>query len=264
MKKVFAFLTLVVLIISASPPSSAAPWRVQPKNLQVTINVANRNDIHNIEVMYPVYEYRINIDQSEGYFDVESATNDDLDQLAIENIGVDVNDKVWIELQDGEWLNNEQLNDLTGVKTTEHVEGFDSFVKCGKFTKLSEFNYSDNQVSFLIYISEQDTTYVSGVFLKITKSDGKVLYSEMFDKTETLDENSSEAEVARAMVLANKTAHFKATYNQSDKYLKMKYIGVTDVGFDPTIITLGIITIVTTVCIIVLIRKKKIKRSTLR
>ena len=240
LKIIVAFYILSIIIAIFSQQVYAAPFWYYPDTFEVKINNIKEKDIENIEVEYNLQalSFICYVDTASlNYGNINNnETQERLTQMAIENIGLDINSDGWEKAKNGEWIVDD-INHITRM------------VKC----KISKPQYLKNSVSLIIY--DINDIYGSPVCLKITMKNGDIIYSNMFDYSGiVVDEDNYQKAVKDAKELTKKIGYFEGDYNKEKNEINVSFIGLNDEYVNKTDnLKMNIIKIIVPIVLIILI-----------
>lgn len=223
-KKIKIIIFFILILLILTFKCFAAPAYYYANTYQVTIFNVNKEDINKIEVLAP--------------------------------------------LSGGKKDSAEEEYEYVSSNLINYYE--DSNIKCLKYKNVSELNFKDNACIIEIYDindyqHEKNKTYFGGdVFLKIIKNDGNIIYTNVFQYYDVVDEFNSNDEWEEAKKFVNEIGKFECNFDNNKTILEVNLINQEDnesksemgnLLYRNVIILLVVILLV--VSLIILIRKKK-------
>lgn len=181
-----SILFIMVLLLNITVFASPAYYYANTYNVEI-INVNNKS-IEKVEVLAPISEGKDNVDGVK-YEYISSSLFNYYGEAPIEN---DIKCFIYEDVNELKFKENKCIIKIKNINDTQRN------------------NYN---------------LYFGGdVFLRITKTNGEVVYTKMFSYYNIVDENSTQEEFAEARRFPNKIGEFECDLESDDKILEVKLL----------------------------------------
>ena len=185
-KIVVSIFFIIVLLLNTS--IFAAPAYYYANTYNVEILHANDKSVEKVEVLAPISEGKDNVDGVK-YEYISSSLFNYYGEAPIEN---DIKCFIYEDVNELKFKENKCIIKIKNINDTQRN------------------NYN---------------LYFGGdVFLRITKTNGEVVYTKMFSYYNIVDENSTQEEFAEARRFPNKIGEFECNLESDDKILEVKLL----------------------------------------